>query len=198
MFLLTSPFPAYQLSWEDTENAIRQWVKLASGLDDQHVIWSDQSGPRPTAGHITISIGDTTQVGAVDELQALTDLGRPAGQEIELQVTGLRVMGISIQAFTPKVTGFDCARALLSRVQTGAMLPSIRAVLDSVDVSVFDSGTVRSIPALLGTKFEGRGVLDCRAYVVEQISEFTTFIEKVETTSYMGPPGLGTRDSIDI
>lgn len=185
--------------WENVEDAIRTWVKNASGLSDAHVLWAEQTGARPPSGDfMTIRLGDIVPLGAVDELLELTDLDRPAGQEIELRAMGVREFHVSVQAFSAATVRGNTARAQLARVQNALRLPSFRDALDEVGLSPFDAGTVRNVTELVGTKFEGRAVLDVRFYVADTVSEFVGYIDDVETTSYMGPPDEGTLEEIDI
>lgn len=186
-------------NWTAIEDAIRAWVKTGSGLADAKVIWADQTGARPAGPFVTIRIGDLLALGAVDEVEELTDLGRPAGQEVEQRVVGLREFPVSVQAFGPAVAGAGTAREYLSKVQTALALPSVRDALEAAGVSSFDQGVVRTVNELVGTKYEGRAILECRFYLLESVSEFSGYIETVEATSYMGPPlGPGTKDGIDI
>jgi len=162
------------------ENALRAWVLTASNLDEQHVIWSNQDGNRPSGDVITLKLGDGIPLGAFDAIEEKTDLARPAGQEVELQVQGPREMVLAIQCFTDSDSGDATARAVLSTVQTKARLPSIAAALEAAGVSIFDLGRVQYVPAINGTDFEGRAVLEVRLYVVDTASEFTSYVSTVE------------------
>lgn len=184
-------------NWTTIENAIRVWVKAGSGYGDSAVLWSDQTHARPSGAFITVRLGDTVPLGN-DEVEVLTDLGADPGEEIELRAVGRRELSVSVQAFTPGVTGSSAGRGILSTVQTALALPSVRAALDAAGLTPFDVGSVRNISALVGTAFEGRAVLDVRFYTNDTASEFTGYIEDVEAVSYMGPPDEGTADEIDI
>lgn len=194
------------IAWNNIEDTLRSWIKIATNLTDGHIIWGEQTGARPSdsasAPFVTARLGDIRPVAIIDELTALTNSATP-GQEIELRVTGTREFRVLIQAFHPSVvssTGSpsNTARALLSKIQTALLLPSIRASFDAVNISPWDMGTVQNLTELIGTKFEGRAALDVGFYVLESVSERTTYIETVQTASYMGPPELGTKDAIDI
>ncbi len=192
--------------WTAIEDGVRSWVKYASGMSDGQIIFSEQanegaSGAARPSGmpFLTIRMGDISPLGAVDEVEELTDLNRPAGMEIEERVGGMREFSVSIQAFTGAATNtLNAARALLSRVQTGLTLPSVAGVFNALNISCFDRGHVQNISALLGNRFEGRASLECRFYVRETISEYTGYIKTVQKTSFMGPPDSGTQAEIDI
>src|SRR6185295_9743825 len=121
-----------------------------------------------------------------------------AGSEIEQRVNGLRSFTCSVQILTSPTVGDSTARALLEKCQLGLALPSIRSALADAGITPYDVGPVQNISALKDAKFEGRALLDVGFYTRLSVSDFTTYIETVEATSYMGPPDLGTSDEIDI
>lgn len=44
------------ISWTAVQKALQDWVVLGSGLNDDHVIWEQQSGPTPTGVYCTLKI----------------------------------------------------------------------------------------------------------------------------------------------
>ncbi len=184
--------------WPGIEDALRTWVKSSTGLDDDHVIWSDQTGKRPTNAYATLRIGALVPIGSVDEVAMITDLGQSAGREIELKVTGSRRFNVSVQLFTPATVSGSSALALLANVQLALGLPTVRQSLADAGITPFDSGAPQNVSALSGTKFEGRSTLEVGFYTLATASEYTGFIEHCTPENYMGPPDLGTRDDIDI
>jgi hypothetical protein len=169
------------VNWTAIENALQAWVATASAIPSSRVIWAHQRGAQPTIDFIVLSFTSVDPLG-IDPLECLTDLTRPAGQEIELRAGGQRSMVLSLQAFTQSVTGASSARALLSRVQAALGLPSIVASLDAAGVSAYDTGQVQAIPEILQTTFVGRAALEVRFYGREAASEFTGYIDTVLAT----------------
>lgn len=168
--------------WEAVENAIRAWVVTGSGLPADKVIWANQDGDRPEDPFITIALSGLHGRG-MDTVESSTDLNRPAGEEIRLNVKGLREMTASVQAFTDATTGNSGARALLMKVQAALRLPSIRDALGALSLSPFDPGDVQVFPIVFPTGFEGRGTLAVRFYVMQTVDEFTGYISSVELTN---------------
>src|SRR5262245_40023776 len=123
--------------WKNIEDAIRAWVKSASGLDDQHVIWAHQTGTRPSSTFIDIALGDLLPIGTTDELLTTYHSGAPVGQEIEIKARGQREFGVTIQCFGAPVTGNSSARAILSKVQTALSAPTPRAALHVAGLSPY-------------------------------------------------------------
>jgi hypothetical protein len=165
-------------NWPVIELALRAWVKAGSGLGDEFVIWANQSASRPAGPHITLKLDGPLTVG-LDGVDHNYDENRPEGEEIELKAEGTRELIVMLQAFGGDPTGSSSARALLSKVLTALALPTRRDALAAAGVTPFDAGQVQDLTALLETKFESRAALEARFYLVDDASEFTTYIEKV-------------------
>lgn len=185
-------------TWSIIEDALRTWVKTATSYTDAKVIWADQTGARPSGDIITLKISDVTQVGMTDEVTENTNLARPAGTEIELRADGIREFTCTLQAFTTAVTSATAGTFILGKCQTALALPSVRSALSTAGCSPFDVGPVQNVTALNHTLFEGRAVLSVRFYTRETLSDYVGYIATVNTTSYMGPPASGSKDTIDI
>lgn len=180
------------------EDALHAWVVAGSDLAASHVIWSHQTGARKLDGPFaTIRIGGATPIAAFDEAAEYTDLGR-TDEEIEIRVEGIRELPVTVQFFSPDVTGVDTTYELAARTQLALGLPSIRDELATAGLTVFDNGAVQNVPVLIGTAFEGRAVLEVRFYAMRTLSEFVGYIDTVNTRDFMGPPEEGTAELVDI
>lgn len=183
-------------TWVQIEDALHAWVSAASGVP---VVWAEQTGARPpVTAFATLRLGDMRQVGAVDDVVHNYDALRASGSEIALEVRSLREFTVGVQLFAATDVGSSNARALAQRTQSALYLPSAREALAAVGVSPFDPGVIQTLNRLVGTRFESRALFEVRCYVEMTLSEFTTWIEHCSPVSYLGPPGLGTRDLIDI
>lgn len=168
----------------------------ASGLP---VVWAEQTGARPPVpAFATLRLGPMLQVGAVDDVVHNYSALRAPGSEIELEVRSIREFTVSVQIFTATAVGDSGARAIAQRTQSALYLPSAREALAAVGLSPFDPGQLQVLNKVVGTRFESRALFEVRCYVEMTLSEFTTWIEHCTPISYLGPPGLGTRDAIDI
>lgn len=170
------------MAWSDIEAAIRAWVKGATGLTDEQVIWADQNGGSPALPFIDVRLGDLIPVGSADGSDWVYDAGGPSGQEIVMSGHGVREFAVSIRAFSASPLGNDSARVLLSKVQTALALETARSALHAAGVTPFDNGRVQVVPAILDTAWEGRAVLQVRFYTEETVTERTTYIGTVEVT----------------
>lgn len=163
------------IDWAAVERAVRAWVKTSSGYDDAHVVWSKQDGPRPSRPFVELNFLSLIDVGQ-DATNWYTDLGRPAGEEVELRLQGLRSAVFRVQVYTADATGASSARALAEQIRSKVNLPSILSALVSAGVAPYDQGIVRDLSGVLEAKQEGRAVFDASFYVKQEISEFTGYI----------------------
>lgn len=51
------------IAWETVEKSVHDWPVAATGLADDHVIWSAQDGDRPSTPFITLTLGSVQRVG---------------------------------------------------------------------------------------------------------------------------------------
>lgn len=176
------------IAWETLQTAVKTWVLAGSGYASGRVFWSHQNGGKPiNVDSITMRmVGPLRALGACDEVQTLTDLGRPAGQEIEHRVIGRRELTLSLQAFTTTTVGSSRAVSTLSKVQAALSLPSVREALRAAGLFPFDAGAVVDLTALRDADFEGRAELSVRFYCSEEVSEFLGYIATVELEDYTG------------
>ncbi len=169
------------IAWQAIHSAIRAWVVAAA--PGWSVIWSQQGGDRPVAPYIALRLREVRQVG--QDWIDVVDAASPApGAEIEHRVRGQRVVLLGIQAFAGAATGVHAPAAVLDAIRTAARLPSVHSELDAAGVGVLGFGAAQSIDGLVGaTVFEPRGVMDARLMIVSEVSEFSTYIERVEVTN---------------
>lgn len=186
------------MSWAAIQDGLRIWVRDATGLADDHVIWADQNGPRPAPPFADLRIGSTIPLGATDEVSDSTDLGRPAGQEVELRATSVQEFHVTIRLFTDETLDDNAALSLLGTARLTLALPTKRAALAEAGLTVFDRGEVQNLTALKDTVFEGRAMLEIGCYTIESISEYVGYWATAEIIPELGPPGQGTREGIDI
>lgn len=183
------------MAMSDLEDAIRAWVKTATGYDDAHVFFADQKPDRPAGPYITIRLDLATPLGAVDAVEENYDEDREDGAQIEQVIIGEREVVARLQVFNAATTGAGSAISIMSAVQLALSLPSVRDALSAACASPHDRGSVQNLGALLGTAFDGRASLDVKFYTRETISEFTTWIERVEGTALGVPYSLQVEES---
>lgn len=175
-------------NWDDYEQAIRQWVIEASGLNTTKVIRAEQNGPRPATPFAEVRVGDAIAVGAADAVERYYDPFADPGEEVTLVVRGLRELEVTVRVFTDASVGAESARALLEKTRTALGLDTFRDILQDAGVTVFDRGVVQHLPGVLDTRWEGRATLTVRAYVEDTVSETTGYIDSVQVTDQSVDP----------
>jgi hypothetical protein len=183
-------------NWTAIENALQAFVVARSGLAATQVIWAHQNASQPAGAFITLEIvGDSLTEGSPEVLE--DDTGTTPGAEVTLTSQSMLDCGLRIQCFTPPArgtapgvpTGSASARAILSQVRTGSALTATVEALAAAGVSVYDLGAIQFVPAIAGTDFEGRGVLDLRFYVLDSAVETTTYIGEVDAAGTVSEDG---------
>lgn len=195
-------------SWGNIENALVAWVKAQTGFATGQVLWANSNASRPAGEFVSLQLTDVTPITAADEVQAIDhtgDLVAPdAGAEIEMAVQARRQFGLSLQCFAPAgpiavPRSATAPRAILEALSASLALPSVKAGFEAVGVSCYSKGATQDIPALVGANFEGRAILDLRFYVVNGLSEFTTYIGTVDASGVDPGPlsGMSAEATID-
>lgn len=185
--------------WSAIRDAVQAAVVSTSGLGAGFVRWSYQDVNQEALPFIEISIPTSRRVGQ-DGTRSSYDSGRPAGQEIKIEVIGLRAVQLQIECYTDETvastTSVD-AEELLEKTRTGFTLPSVMDALAALEVSTFDlDAPLQYLPTLVSEKFRGRAVLEIGMYMpAPAVFEYTTFIEQASgvTTIRGGVGGTHTR-----
>lgn len=166
------------------EDAIFDWFTGRTGLT---TIWTDQKKTQPPYPYATLKIiAGPIKEGGADETRATTDLTQPAGQEVQLHVTGPRVFTLSCQAFVGDPAGSTPAADALhfmSLAQSSLGLQSVLDALDAAGVAVVSEGEVTDLSEFINDDAISRASLDPRFRVSSDLSERTGYIDKTEVSS---------------
>lgn len=170
------------LDYAAMQAAIKSAVVAGSGLPARSVLWAYQAyqgQERPqNERFITMMIGPSISHG-IDSFDVTTDLNRPLGQEVILTTSTVQEFGIMLQCFGGTPAGNGTALQALERFRNRLALPTVRGYFTDAGMSPFNSGTVQYVPAIEGTKFESRAVLDMRCYVEASETDYVGFIARV-------------------
>lgn len=170
------------------EPAIRAWLIAATGIADTHVIYSRQNGPRPAAPFAEIDLGELVPLGAVDAVSHAYNSGGSAGAEIVHTTHGQRDVAVTVRVYTDSAVGDSSARTLLAAAQLALGQAGTRATFHAAGATVWDRGTVRPVPGVLDTRWEGRAELVLRLYVELQATETSTYVGTVRLTDAVSVP----------
>jgi hypothetical protein len=185
------------MSWSDIEDAVHKAVCLASGYTTDQVVWSFQNYNAPELDYVLLTFGGDQAIGQ-DWIRITQDLTRPAGQEMKLDVRGIREVPLQIEVFTSDVYGNDSARRVAEQIRTKLRLDGIRYGLRRAGLSPFDSDMVQWIPDVPTANFRGRAVVTVRCYVpVMDCYEYVGYIATIRghifpsgSMQYSGTSGI--------
>jgi hypothetical protein len=173
------------MGWTAIENAIHSWVTTQTSLT---AIWETPNATRPTGVYCSIQFGEMIQHG-IDEVYGSVNSGGTSGiSDYKEQVQSIREVTVTTQCFAPVSTpgapkhppyGDNSARSVLSELAASVALPSVQSAFQAAGISCFDPGHVNTIPAIIGSQYEGRAVLESRFYVLETATGYGTYIETV-------------------
>lgn len=178
-------------------DAMSAAVAAASGLAAAHVWWSYQDINQDALPYVELSLPSVRRVGQ-DGIRTSYDALRPAGQEIKLEVIGLRAVQLQIEAYTAgTISGSSTvdAEELLEKTRTAFTLPGVMDALAALEVSTFDlDAPLQFLPTLVQAGFRGRAVLEIGCYMpAPAVVAYTTFIETTSGRATIAGGGSGTR-----
>lgn len=179
------------MAWTELRDAMQAAIVKASGLATGKVIWKYQSADQPAMDYIAMTISPASNPGQ-DGLVSSTDLGRPAGQEIKLEVRGFREVTLELEVFTATLADSTDALALAEKIRSALRLPSVRDGLAAVGASAFDVGPTQYLPEIVAVGFRGRATLPIRCFVPAQdAADLTGYIATVSGTLTAKGGGTG-------
>lgn len=172
------------MSWADIEDATHKAICLASGYGSDQVVWSFQNFNAPALDYVVLTFGGEIATGQ-DWIRITQDLTRPTGQEIKLDVRGIREVPLQIEVFTSDVYGNAAARRVAEMIRTKLRLDGVRHGLRKAGLSPFDSDPVQWIPDIPTARFRGRAMTNIRCYVpVMDCYEYVGYIASMSGRIY--------------
>lgn len=180
------------MNWDQVGDAIQQAIDRASGLPAGSTIWKGQDRNAPQLDYVAIDITSMLAIG-IDTIVTSYNPDRVRGQEIKMETAGTRECSLSVECFTSVATAGKnaAALALCSRVYSGLLLPSNRAILAAADVTIFDVSSIAWIPDVPSRTFRGRAVGTLRCYMpAPTAAEYVGYIERMSGTVYANFAGV--------
>lgn len=177
------------MNWATIRSTVVAWVRAASGLDAEHVFWSQAGRPRPSGRYVEIRARRVNGVGR-DWVDASTTPGAPAGDEVTHTARGAREVVIEMQCFEGIGNSTaDSPVDVLERVLLAARLPSQAAAFKAAGIGLGAVGGVLALDGDLGfTVFEPRAVVEARFHATASATELGTSIESVQVTNQIPDP----------
>lgn len=166
------------------ENSIQSIIAQASGYAGALVIWEGQNNPAPGVPFLSLFSEDLPLIGHPE--QSVTNNPTPtAGQEILLKSKGLAEVEIHVRAFSPSVVSSasaPSARAVLLNLRQTLEAESMQANIEAAGLTLASVGTVRNLPKVLETQYQGRATLTLKFRYADEFEEATTYIETAESS----------------
>lgn len=158
------------IAWTQIENALHTWIRTASGLAADRVLWGAQNIERPTAPWISLRVTAIARVGQDWTDREIAAVPTP-GAEIVYQVRGCREAQLSIQCFGGDATGASMCAAVLDQCLLMTAAPHQRAAFRTAGVAVGAAGPVQALDGVLGsTRFEPRAQLGVTLHFAHETS----------------------------
>lgn len=161
------------------ENAIHDWVRLASGLPADHVLWEGRH-PYPSGTWILMRIVSDRDFGP-----AWVDRAA-AGDDVTYTARALRGATLELQCIAGDEGGDGSCIALLELVGRKRILPSFRDALSLAHVAVGAFGAVRWLAGRRDDLFEPRAVVDVELNLASEVSETGPAIKHVQVEGIVG------------
>jgi hypothetical protein len=161
--------------------AIHDWITLATGLDADRIVWTQQGGPRPPGAGpwISLELSSIDQHGMNWESQS-EDV---AGESIIFKSQGIDVAALSVQCFGGDATGASSSMAIGHRIVKSRDLPSVDSLLHNAGIGVLSFGPVIPVSGVRNTTvFEPRAALEVTLTLPSEASESTAIVDSVEVT----------------
>jgi hypothetical protein len=172
------------LNWQTIEDTIYDWFTEQSGVS---VVWGNQDSPEePYPFGVLSVISGPLMVAPQDEVKWTTDLSKPLGQEVALNIEGLRELVVSCQIFAEPPTSLDPSahpRFIMSRVQASLSAPSVLEAFRNANMSIIRAGDIIILDAPDDDTWIARANMDVRFYLMSQSVEESGFMNEIEITS---------------
>lgn len=159
------------LAWQTVEDAIQAWITAGSGLASDHVIWAQQTAPRPTGEFISMRMLVLERAGR-DWLDRYDNT---------VAVGPLTVSGRSGNSLTITAHGLLSGTGPLQFTNVGGALPGGLAVATNYWPVVIDANTVQ-----FATTFQNAMVASPVVVTITSAGSGTNTVASTATTTLAG------------
>lgn len=173
------------VDWKTIDDGLYDWLVALLSVS---VIWENQNIPQPAYPYLSLLRQSLVLLGGVPEKRITTDLGQPAGEEIELEATSMLEFTLTIQAHVDEATGANDpaanAVALLNKVRASLGKLSVqRNFQDNLGLAIVEAMGVQDLSLVVNDEWLSRAAFDMRLRTRTVMTETTGYIDKVELKS---------------
>lgn len=188
------------IDWSTIEDAIYDW--LAGGVEGfdaivPDAIWEDQNVAQPDYPYATLKVTAHRKEGGRDEVRTTTLTGQPAGQEIEILVTGPVQMTVAVTFNADAAAGGAAsatrARSLAAKAQASLGLPAVVDHFRGAGLSIVAEEGVTDTSLVINGEWLARATLDVRLRTATQMTQRAGYMDKVQLES----DDLGVDTTVD-
>lgn len=172
----------------DVRKVIVAAIEEATGLDSGKVVWSDQDTNQVNLPYCALTLSGLSSPSLAGVVSS-TDLTRPAGKEIQLQVIGYEEGSLGLEVYTDATVDSPdqgaSALGILYAARAALYLPGVTDRVNSKGIAFFDlTGQIDYRPEIVSVGFRGRATWDVRVRIpIAHARELTGYIETANMTA---------------
>lgn len=139
---------------------VKNWLKAAMSLNEAHVIWANQSVPRPTKPYASVLFpSGSVKFGVADESEKSYNAGT---QAVERQSNGPRTIVAQIEVYADPATvaNADEAFELLENALLMLDTEGVRTAFRAAKLGVISQSPVSRMDEQLGDRWERRAIAE--------------------------------------
>lgn len=175
------------MNWTTAENAIHNWLQLATGIAADRILWARQGVTRPagTSAWISLKRIAAPVIGQDWSTHALNPTPT-AGNELLHTAAGNRAWTISIQCYGGTATEATSPEAILDDALLKLALPAYKARFTAAEIGVGEISGPRPLDGLLNSvAVEPRAQVDVTFLLAASVTATGPALETVGVTGYV-------------
>lgn len=172
--------PASGLNISEIKDALFDWAKAASGLDDQQIMWEMDEGTKPTKPFIGLNLIGPRKVMGRDYLSVPDPDALPKESSM---LQGAREFTVSVNVYADPENNVD-VNQLATDLQTSLEIQQLADALSDAGIGVGEVGEPIDLSELLETKWERRAQFDFKINVASNVDlDAAGFVTPIIETS---------------
>jgi hypothetical protein len=164
------------VDWAAIEGAIYDWMSAATGIVTD---WTNENRPERPFPYVTLKRGGSLSLQPIPELGEQTNLGAPAGEEIEQTVSTDDEFVVSCQCRTTADAPGTNSNDYLTSARAALGKPDVRQALRDVGAVVVEPEPVLDLDEVVGESWTSGASMDVRFRTLAQVTAKTGYIAKV-------------------
>jgi hypothetical protein len=164
------------VDWATIEDAIYDWMFGATAIVTD---WTNEDRPERPFPYTTLKRGGSLSIQPNAELVEVTNLGAPAGEEIEQTLSTDDEFTVSCQCRTAADAPGTNANDYLTSAKAALQKPDVRQALRDAGAIVVEAEPVLDLDQIVGEQWTSGASMDVRFRTLAQVTATTGYIAKV-------------------